>query len=239
MNTTHLRAAITGLLAFAAAEEEIVFTTSAADGSGGPRRWPAVPTLAHITDFKAQQSERSVAILAHRAPPVFGEIDHASETVYAAYAARPADAVAADSRRVTASLIDAVRVLADADLLDPSRHPWLNGRMLWLQIVVRGFWHPTGHLADYYLRHGQPERAVALQSHALATARYLGPPEPAVGMAAYGLACAQSASGLAADAARTLAEAITLNPDLRANAARDPDLAPVRESGQRDWFRTT
>jgi hypothetical protein len=40
-------------------------------------------------------------------------------------------------------------------------------------------------------------------------------------MAAYGLACAQ-------------AEAITLNPDVRANAARDADLASLRDSGQLD-----
>lgn len=45
--------------------------------------------------------------------------------------------------------------------------------MLWLQIVVRGFWHPTVHLGDYYLAHGQAERAIALHVHALATARYL------------------------------------------------------------------
>ncbi len=34
------------------------------------------------------------------------------------------------------------------------------------------------------------------------------------------------------EAARTLAEAIAANPDLRANAARDPDLAVLRESGR-------
>ena len=51
-------------------------------------------------------------------------------------------------------------------------------------------------------------------------------------MAAYSLACAQAASGRTEDAARTLAEAIALNPDVRANADRDPDLEPLRGSGQ-------
>ena len=102
--------------------------------------------------------------------------------------------------------------------------------MLWLQIVVRGFWHPTGHLGDYYLAHGQPGRAVALQAQGLAMARYLDAPGPAAGMAGYSLACAQAQAGQPEAAARTLAEAIEANPDLRANASRDPDLRVLREA---------
>jgi hypothetical protein len=243
-STAELRTAITGLLGFAAAEEEILLTAAAAaaaggggadgDGGGGgegPHRWGAVPLLAHTTEFKTQQSERIRALRAGQVPPAYGEIDHSSASVYAGYAARTAQDVIGSSRATTACLIDGVRALADEDLLDPSRHPWLNGRMLWLQIIVRGFWHPTGHIADFYLRHGQPDRAVALQSHAMAMARYLGAPDAARGMAAYGLACAQAQSGLADEAAGTLACAVALNPDLRANAGRDPDLAALRDSG--------
>ena len=97
--------------------------------------------------------------------------------------------------------------------------------------MVRGFWHPTGHLGDYHIAHGQPARAIALHQHALATARYLEVPDMALGMAAYSLACAQAGADTAKDAIQTLAEAIALNPDLRANARRDPDLAGLRDSG--------
>jgi Phage integrase family len=72
------------------------------------------------------------------APPTFGEINHGSPAVYGRYAARTAVAVAGESRQVTASLLDGVRALADDDVVDPSRHPWLNGRPLWLQLIVRG-----------------------------------------------------------------------------------------------------
>ena len=226
-----LRTIITGLLGFAAAEEEMLLTAalSGDDGdAGGPHQWAAVPLLAHIKEFKSQQSERVRAVLSGQTPPEFADIDHASPRVYAAYASRSCEDVAADARATTASLLDAVRAVSDEDLLDPSRHPWLRGRTLWLQIIVRGFWHPTGHIADYYARHGQPDRAVALQAHAVATARYLDAPDPAAGMAYYGLACAQAVAGLADSAAVTLATAVGLNPDLRANAGRDPDLAPLR-----------
>ena len=235
MSTTEqLRAVVVGLIAFAAAEEEMLLASAAPDVAdpGNERRWAAVPTVAHNTEFKAQQAERITAVLTGCAPPTFGEIDHRSPAVYGRYAARAAVAVVGESRQVTASVLDGVGALGDDDLVDPSRHPWLNGRPLWLQIVVRGFWHPTGHVADYYLGHGQQARAVALQEHMLATTRYLGASDQVAGMAAYSLACAQSTSGRTEDAARTLAEAIALNPDVRANADRDPDLEPLRGSGR-------
>jgi hypothetical protein len=228
-----LRTVITGLLGIAAAEEEMLLTAALSGGdgdAGGPLQWAAGPLLAHITEFKFQQSERVRALLSGQTPPEFGDIDHSSPDVYAAYASRSSADVVADARGTTASLLDGMRALSDEDLLDPSRHPWLRGRTLWLQIIVRGFWHPTGHIADYYLRHGQPDRAVALQAHAVATAAYLDAPDQAAGMAYYGLACAQAVAGLADAAAVTLAAAIGLNPDLRANADRDPDLVPLRNS---------
>ncbi len=227
-----MRTAITGLLSLAAAEEQTLLLASGlvADGlaGGSPECWGAVPLVAHNTEFKAQQAERLSCLMTGRVPRAFGEIDHRSAEVYAGYSAQPGPAVLASSRRVTSSLIDGVWAVAEEDLTDPSRHTWLNGRMLWLQLVVRGFWHPMGHLGDYYLSHDQGSRAVALASHGLTTARYLGIPAPAEGMAAYNLACALARTGQVTAGAGTLAEAISLNPDLAANAARDPDLAPVR-----------
>jgi len=230
--TADLRRAVTGLLSFAAAEEqELLAADGFGPGSGGgsPGCWDAVPLVAHNNQFKDQQAERIRCLLEHRVPPAYGEIDHASEQVYQGYRAQPRNAVLAASREISARLIDGTWVLPDEDLLDPARHAWLNGRLLWLQIVVRGFWHPTGHLGDYYLAHGQAGRAVAMQAQALATARYLGAPAAAAGMAGYNLACAQARAGQPDRAAATLAEAIAANPDLRANADRDPDLEVLRE----------
>ena len=183
--------------------------------------------VAHNNQFKGQQAERVSAIRAGQVPAVFGEVDHASAEVYQGYLAQPPDAVLAECRRVSAELVDGTWALSDEDLLDPARHPWLNGRLLWLQIVVRGFWHPTGHLGDYYLAHGQPGRRSCCRS-VLATARYLCAPRRAPWPAQ--LACAQAQAGQPDQAAQTLAEAIEANPDLRANARRDPDLRVLREA---------
>jgi hypothetical protein len=229
-----LRRAVTGLLSFAAAEEQALLAADAfgpGSGGGSPDRWAAVPLVAHNNQFKSQQAERIGCLLDRRVPPAYGEIDHTSEEVYRSYLAQPPEVVLAGCRRVSAELADGTWALSDDDLLDPARHSWLNGRLLWLQIVVRGFWHPTGHLGDYYLAHGQAGRAVAMQAQGLAMARYLGAPAAAAGMAGYNLACAQARAGQPDQAARSLAEAIEANPDLRANARRDPDLEVLREAG--------
>ena len=236
-DTMALRSALAGLLSLAAAEEQTLLAETAFRTDGDPGRadnWAAVPLVAHNNEFKGQQAERLVALAAGQVPATYGETDHSSAEVYRGYRAQPAAAVMSECRRVSSDLIDRTWSLSDDDLLDPARHPWLNGRMLWLQIVVRGFWHPTGHVGDYYLAHGRAERAIALHLHALATARYLGAPAPARGMAGYSLACAQARTGQLEEAARTVTEAIGVNPDLRANAGRDPDLAVLRDTGQLD-----
>ena len=232
--TADLRRAVTGLLSFAAAEEQALLAADAfgpGSGGGSPDRWAAVPLVAHNNQFK-RPAGRTDPVPAR--PPGSSRLrgDRPRlEEVYRSYLAQPPEVVLAGCRRVSAELADGTWALSDEDLLDPARHSWLNGRLLWLQIVVRGFWHPTGHLGDYYLAHGQAGRAVAMQAQGLAMARYLGAPAAAAGMAGYNLACAQAQAGQPDQAARTLAEAIEANPDLRANARRDPDLKVLREAG--------
>ena len=227
-----LRSAIVGLLGFAAAEEQMLLAAAPADEPGDPRCWAALPLIAHNTEFKRQQVRRLQAVRLGQVPPDFAEIDHASAQTYAGYATQPADKVAEDSGRVTGELVRGLSSVGDDDLRDPSRHPWLRGRQLWLQIIVRGFWHPAGHLGEYYLAHSQPDRALAMATHGVATASYLGAPDPARGMASYNLACAQARANLPDQATAALREAVTLNPDVRANARRDADLVILRASGR-------
>jgi hypothetical protein len=231
MDTTQLKGAITGLLGFAATEEQILLAVRPTDETGNPATWAALPLVAHNTEFKSRQVYRLTSIRQAQEPEEYAEIDHADADVYKRYASALPEGVAAESLRVTGDLIDGLKAATAEDLLDPSRHPWLKGRQLWLQIVVRGFWHPTGHLGDYYLAHGEPARAVELAAHALATARYLAAPDQAAGMAGYNLACAQAKAGRLEEAAATVRETIALNPGLRAKVWTEPDLTSLRDAG--------
>lgn len=62
----------------------------------------------------------------------------------------------------------------------------------------------------------------------MATARYHAVPDAALGMACYGLACAQAVTGRHDESLETLAEAVFRNPDLQEHARRDEDLGPLR-----------
>ena len=228
----HLRTVVTGLLAFAAGQEQELLAARRAPEPGSAACWAAAPLVAHNTEFKSQQVQRLAAILAGSVPPEFAEIDHGSAEVYQRYAPLSAIQVAAGSWHETGALIRGLAELPDEDLLDPARHPWLRGRALWLQVIVRGFWHPAGHVGEYYLGHGAPDRAVAIAARAVETAAALDAPAAARGMASYNLACAQARSGRAEEALAALTESIALNPDIRANAGRDRDLAGLRDSGR-------
>jgi hypothetical protein len=227
-----LRAAVTALIGLAAtAEQELLAEPqpdAAASAEHGAEHWAAAPVVAHNTEFRRQQVQRLRAIRCGQAPPEFAEVDHASAALYAELSAQPADAVARDSWRTAGELAEEMRLVSREDLLEPDRNPWLRGRQLWLQVIVRGFWHPLGHLGEYYLGHRQPRRAVTLAEHAAATAQYAGAPAPARGMACYNLACARAGAGQLDEAVAAIADAITLNPDVRANALRDKDLASIR-----------
>jgi hypothetical protein len=229
-----VRTSVIGLVSFAAAEEQMLLAAASQDGTGpgSPARWAARPLVAHNTEFRAQQVQRLASIRDRRVPPQFAEIDHLSAEIYRRYCEQDSGAVAAASRQTAQALVAGLGVTPDEDLFDPARNPWLNGRQLWLQIIVRGFWHPAGHLGDYYLAHGQAGRAVALHAQAVSLAGYLGAPDPARGMACYNLACAQARAGRPGDALGALREAIARNPDLRANAARDADLRSLRDAGR-------
>ena len=225
-----LRAAATGLIGLAAAAEQVLLAEMAESARvlpGTPRRWAALPVIAHDTEFRRQQVQRLRAIWCGQAPPQFAAADHESAALYAELAAEPADA-GRDSWRVAGELADEMRLVSCEDLTEPERNPWLGGRQLWLQVVVRGFWHPSGHLGAYYVQHGQADRAVAPAEHAVAAADYLAAPPAARGPALYNLACAQAGAGLLDDAALAVSEAVLLNPDVRANALRDSDLAALR-----------
>jgi hypothetical protein len=235
-DTLQLRTSIIGLLGATAVEEELLLVSIPVGTAeqGSPQCWAAVPLIAHNTEFKRQQVTRLTAIRDGDTPPDFAEIDHRSAEVYRASCEQDVGQVRQASREVTAALIDGLAGTSDEDLLDPARHRWLRGRKLWLQVVVRGFWHPTGHLADYHIGHGRPARAAELQAHAVSTANYLNAPDPARGLAYYSLACAEARAELPGAALDDLRQAVKLNSDLAAKIATEPDLAGLRANGQLD-----
>jgi hypothetical protein len=222
-----------GLIRCAATEDEMLLvSTFDHEGAGSAEHWAPVPTVAHNTQFKREQVTRLEALLHHEEPPEAPAVDHTSEPTYRAFADLSPALVAEESRRTSDALVDSLLLLPDEDLLDPSRHEWLRGRALWLQIIVRGFWHPMGHVGDWYVANAMRERGIALRQQAFATAEYLHAPRESCGMAWYSLACTYAAIGMTDQGVLALQRAAALNDDLRVRAAMDPDLESLRADGR-------
>jgi len=231
-----LRTVVIGLIAFSASEEEMLLTAFARSRAqeGTPQCWAAKPLVAHNAEFRQQLVQRFDAVRRGETPPHFAGVDHDSAQLYGRYSALSGEAVARACRETALALIDAVSAASERDLTDPSANPWLDGRQLWLKTVVRGFWHPTGHLGEYFLSHDKADHALALQRRAVGFCAYLGAPAEARAMAFYNLGCAQARSARLAEALEALREAIGLSPQLSVNARRDPDLDRLREGGRLD-----
>jgi hypothetical protein len=228
-DTRILRAAVVGLIRRAAMEDELLLlTTSGRDDAGDAHHWAPVPTVAHNTHFKREQVSRLEAVLRRETPKEFAAVDHTSDATYRAFAALDPAIVAETSRQTTDDLVDSLLRLADDDLIDPGRHEWLRGRPLWLQVIVRGFWHPLGHVGDWYVANGMTDRGVALRRDTVAFTEYLHAPAESQGMAWFSLACTCSTLGTTEEAVVALQHATTLNHDLRARVATEPELEAVR-----------
>jgi hypothetical protein len=228
----NLRAGLVGLLRFAGSEEEQLLLAHGDDEDGSASHWAAAPTVEHNALFKDEQVARLRAVRHACTPPDTVEVDHRTARVYARCASVTLADVRAHQRRTTDELVAGLDGVGDDDLVDPARHSWLRGRQLWLQVVVRGFWHPLGHVGGVYLDRGEQARALGLHTHAVSTVEYLGLPAPALGMALYSLACTQARADEDEEALASLDLAIAANADLREHARRDPDLARLRSDGR-------
>ena len=229
----HVRTVVTGLVGFAAALEQELLATRRAAEPGSADCWAAAPLVAHNTEFKHQQVQRLTAIAAGTTPPEFAEIDHGSAAVYQRYAALPAAAVAAGQ---LAGVGRADRRPGGAAGRGPARsgpapvaaRPACSGcRSSSAASGIR-----PGTSASTTSATASRSGRSALATRAVATAAGLEAPAAARGMASYNLACVQARAGHPDDALAALTEAVGLNPDVRANAARDPDLAGLRDSGR-------
>jgi len=202
------------------------------EDSGSAADWSAKALLAHVTEFKQQQVVRVECGLRGEAAPDFGAIDHGDAAVYAEYQAEPWSTVLAGAERVSGSLVACTRALDEDVLTEPGRFPFLNGRMLWSQLLVRGVWHSSGHIGPYLAQHGRADEAEALQRRLVDRARGLElPPTPGSwAMGLYNLACAQVAGGRLDDGRATLEETFALDPALARSAETDPALEPLRSA---------
>jgi hypothetical protein len=214
----------------ASAEEQRAFLTSLTDAqraqSGMPDQWSAKDTVAHIAHSRTSFVEEYSMMLRGETPPDLPDADAQNKVIFLDHRNQTWPEVVTYADAAYSALSALLERYSEADLTTPDRLPPPRNNPLWRPFLGAGYTHPVLHFADYYLEHGDLERATTLQKRmAEGTASVGG--ERARGLADYNLACFYAKTGQPAPALALLPGALRLAPDIMEWSKEDPDLVSL------------
>jgi len=190
--------------------------------------WTVKDTVAHLAAWR----EYAVAeIDASRAGGESPELEADEETqnakLYAEMRGLSAKDVLHRAARSWASLAERIESCSEEQLVGP--RPGRPGMQLWHAVRGNGYAHLGEHLGYWHENNGDSAGAekAAIWARDLSTAIPLASER---GNGEYDLACFYAKRGRAGEALPHLERAVSLNPELRAWAATDADLDPIRSN---------
>jgi tetratricopeptide (TPR) repeat protein len=96
-------------------------------------------------------------------------------------------------------------------------------------VLGNSYTHPRSHIYEYLRENGDVERANQLLEDAVPEMQAATNTPAMHAIAAYNLACARANQHRLDEAIENLARAFELRPEMKAEASKDSDLAPLRE----------
>jgi tetratricopeptide (TPR) repeat protein len=204
-------------------ETERRFVAEAADESDFPAGWPAALLMAHIASWREQL--RGNLIEASRgerlsAPPLDVDAFNAAELARSAGVSLEEPAKRADT--LLGDLIDLWATLGDRPF------SWYIAKTTGEALVRNSYAHPRNHLAEHFIERGDRARGYQMYEESAIALRQAEVPPTTLGTALYNLARARVGQRRHDEALRLLEEALPMRADLRAGAAADANLAPLR-----------
>jgi hypothetical protein len=204
-------------------ETERQFVAEAAGEPDFPRGWSSGLLMAHIASWREVLRGGLIEVSRGEpgaAPTIDVDAFNAAELARSAgvsleEAARRADALLGD-------LIDLWATLGDRPF------SWYIAKTTAEALVRNSYAHPRNHLAEHFIERGEPARGYQIYEESAKSLRQAEVPPTTLGTALYNLACARVGQRRHDEALRLLEEAVPMRADLRAGAAADEDLAPLR-----------
>lgn len=224
------KAALIALVERGQADEE-AFRAALSDEErtqvGTAERWAPKEVIAHLGFWKRRQAERLRAIARGEAPPDLASWETLNTESWPELARLTWDESVARSDEATRELIAALEAFP-ATLLTGDQAREQTDRII-NSTLGNSSEHVSIHMSDYYLGHGDVERAMRINHDALdaVVAANLG--DSAVGGGHYNFACFCAANGQTTDAVNELRQAFALRPDLIDWARDDHDLDRLRD----------
>ncbi len=189
--------------------------------------WTAKDHLAHLASWRDHATAVLRASRSGTPGPPHEDTDKANARHYAAHSDRTAAAIVEEALATYAELEGELAAGPEAVLLQP--RPGRPDLATWTVVVANGHQHLAEHLSQLDLERGDEAAAEAAQLWAFAIDQALAAPEPPAASNVYNLACFYARIPRPAAAIPLLREAFGSDPALRAWAAKDSDLDPIRE----------
>jgi tetratricopeptide (TPR) repeat protein len=198
---------------------------------GTPHLWSAKDHIVHRTFWHQHLIQRVNAILHHQEVPPRGKSDdEINAEVFAEHQRRPWSEIHAESERVYADLLTLVEQLGEDDLNDTQRFAAISGGWpLYAVFLGNCYEHDQEHIVQYYSDRNDLPRAVAVREQCANRVLQADVPERVKGSFLYNLACFYAQQNQLENATSRLQAAIALDPHLKEQAQRDPELAALRE----------
>jgi hypothetical protein len=190
--------------------------------------WCFKDHMGHVAHWKEHLARRVSALArGEEPPPQIANYEQANADCFRTYCDRPWKDVRAVADQAHKQLVDAVRS-ASEELL--AKVPEGSGdRVLWQDIVGTGYSHTLMHLADYYVKHGQPAEAGLLWQEWGTLVAPLDNRADWQGLVHYNAACGLALSGNPESAVPELRQALRLRPSMTTWSKQDSDLISLHK----------
>jgi tetratricopeptide (TPR) repeat protein len=154
--------------------------------------------------------------------PPQGDINELNDSEMAGAAGVSLADAAARSDAALTSLIAMFETMGDMPF------NWYSAETTSEALVRNSYIHPRMHLADQLLRQGEVARSQRVLEESAAEMRRAEAPGHILGAALYNLAAVRARQDRVEEALALLEEGLLMRPDLKADAAENPDLASLR-----------
>lgn len=202
------------------------FVERARQTETAPKGWPAALLMFHLGMYRERLRNALTALTEgreHTPPPPIETIDEFNDRELANGIGTPLADAAARSDHLLAEIIGLYEKLGERPFT------WYRWSTTTDAVLGNSYTHPRTHIFEYLRENGDDDRANQLFEDAVAEMREASSTPAVHAIAVYNLACARVNQKRPDEALDLLEHAFSMRPEMKQEAPKDSDLAPLRE----------